>query len=82
MNVNLPKNLSLAFSEKDGAKKVPSGNQGGFWSPAAALGDVLLDRLIQVGIEYQYRTVAKKEEKGAKADKEATDEPKQKDKDA
>ncbi|CAB9497170.1 Trans-acting enoyl reductase [Seminavis robusta] len=58
--------LAMALHETNngegkGKKELPSGNDGGFFPPAACLGDVLLDRLIDVGIEYKVRTVAKPE---------------------
>ena len=37
--------LCLALREND----LPSKDSGGFWSPAAALGDVLLERLAESG---------------------------------
>lgn len=60
--------LVLALSETtEKKKKLPSGTKGGFWSPATALGDVLLDRLVDVGAEFNSRVVAKVEEKDKKA---------------
>lgn len=38
-------------------EKLPSGTQGGFLSPAAGLGDVLLERLTNVGAEYHSRVI-------------------------
>ena len=37
--------------------KLPSKSQGGFWSPAAGLGDVLLDRLTTTGTHFASRVV-------------------------
>jgi short subunit dehydrogenase-like uncharacterized protein len=54
--------LAMAMHETKGEgikKELPSGSEGGFFSPALALGDVLLDRLVEAGAEYQSRTVAK-----------------------
>ena len=60
--------LVLALSETTEKKKtLPSGTKGGFWSPAAAFGDVLLDRLVDVGAEFNSRVVAKVEDKDKKA---------------
>ena len=60
--------LAMALSETtEKQKPLPSGTQGGFWSPAAGLGDVLLDRLVKVGAEFNSRVVAKVEEKDKKA---------------
>jgi len=59
--------LVLALNEGAGKKKLPMGAQGGFWSPAAALGDVLLERLTNVGAEFNSRVVAKPEPKDKKA---------------
>lgn len=67
--------LALAWSEKKGGKELPSGSQGGFWPPAAALGDVLLGRLIATGVEYQCRTA----EKPVLKKKEGEEKPKDKD---
>jgi len=56
--------LALALSETSNQKRpLPSKDQGGFWSPAAALGDILLDRLIDVGAEFNSRVVPMKDEK-------------------
>ena len=60
--------LAMALSETTEKKKpLPSGTKGGFWSPAAALGDVLLERLMDIGAEFNSRAVAKVEKKDKKA---------------
>jgi short subunit dehydrogenase-like uncharacterized protein len=64
--------LCLAMASRKGEasnseNKLPSGNKGGFWPPAAALGDVLLERLLETGAEFNFRAVPKLEEKDSNA---------------
>jgi short subunit dehydrogenase-like uncharacterized protein len=49
--------LCLALEED----KLPSKEAGGFWTPSSGLGDVLMDRLVKTGTDFQVRAVPKDE---------------------
>ena len=53
----------LCLALEEGSDKLISKDKGGFYSPAAALGDVLLERLVKyLGAEFNSRVVAKGED--------------------